>query len=69
MTAATATRNDVTFTDTTTLDGAITADLRRNHHYRIVQVIPYGTEVPPIGLGTFVIWQYEPAAAASAPGP
>jgi hypothetical protein len=35
------------FTDTTALDRAITADLRRNHHYRIVQVIPYGTEVPP----------------------
>jgi hypothetical protein len=48
------------FTDTTTLDRQITADLRRNHHYRIVQVIPYGTEVPPIGLGTYVIWQYQP---------
>ena len=35
------------FTDITALDRAITADLRRNHHYRIVQVIPYGTEVPP----------------------
>jgi len=35
------------FTDTATLDRDIAADLRRNHHYRIVQVIPYGTEVPP----------------------
>jgi hypothetical protein len=48
------------FTDTTAVDRAITADLRRNHHYRIVQVIPYGTEVPPIGLGTYVVWQYQP---------
>ena len=48
------------FTDTTALDRAITADLRRNHHYRIVRVIPCGTEVPPIGLGTYVIWQYQP---------
>lgn len=59
----------LTFTDTTALDRQITADLRRNHRYRIVQVIPYGTEVPPIGLGTYVVWQYEPSAAASAPGP
>jgi hypothetical protein len=48
------------YTDTTALDRAITADLRRNHRYRIIQVIPYGTEVPPIGLGTYVIWQYQP---------
>jgi len=35
------------FTDTTALDHAITADPRRNHHYRIVQVIPHGAEAPP----------------------
>jgi hypothetical protein len=34
------------FTGTTALDRAITADPRRSHHYRIVEVIPYGTEAP-----------------------
>jgi len=47
------------YTDTTGLDGQITADLRRNHHYHIIQVVPYGIEIPPIGLGTYVIWQYQ----------
>jgi hypothetical protein len=47
------------YTDTTSLDRQITADLRRNHHYHIIQVVPYGTEIPPIGLGTYVIWQYQ----------
>jgi hypothetical protein len=50
------------FTDTTSLDRRITADLRRNHHYRIIDVVPYGTEVVPYGLGTYVIWQYQPHA-------
>ncbi len=48
------------FADTTALDHRIAADLRRNHNYHITQVIPYGTEVPPLGQGTYVIWQYEP---------
>ncbi len=48
------------FADTTALDHRIAADLRRNHHYHIIQVIPYGIEVAPIGFGTYVIWQYEP---------
>ena len=47
------------YTDTTSLDGQITADLRRNHHYHIIQVVPYGIEIPPIGLGTYVIWQHQ----------
>jgi hypothetical protein len=46
--------------DTTTLDRQITADLRRSHHYKIIAVVPYGIEVPPIGEGTYVIWRYEP---------
>lgn len=41
------------FADTTSLDHRIAADLRHNHHYRIVDVVPYGT-------GTYVIWRYEP---------
>jgi hypothetical protein len=42
------------FADTTPLDHTITADLRRTHRYRIIQVIPYGPH------GTYVIWQHEP---------
>ena len=48
------------FTDTTGLDQQIVADLRRNPHYRKIQVVPYGIEIPPIGQGTYVIWRYEP---------
>jgi hypothetical protein len=47
------------YTDTTGLDRQIAADLRRNHHYHIIQVVPYGIEIPPIGQGTYVIWQYQ----------
>ncbi|HBW17998.1 MAG TPA: hypothetical protein DEH11_02750, partial [Actinobacteria bacterium] len=47
------------FTDTTSLDHRIAADLRRNRHYRIIQIVPYGIEIPPIGQGTYVIWRYE----------
>ena len=48
------------YADTTTLDHQITADLRNSHHYRIIAVVPYGIEVPPIGKGTYIIWRYEP---------
>jgi hypothetical protein len=48
------------FADTTALDHRIAADLRRNRHYHIIQVVPYGIEVPPLGQGTYVIWRYEP---------
>jgi hypothetical protein len=48
------------FEDTTSLDQSIAADIRRNHHYRVIQVVPYGIEIPPIGQGSYVIWQYEP---------
>jgi Dolichyl-phosphate-mannose-protein mannosyltransferase len=47
------------FADTTSLDLAIRADLRR-YHYKVLQVIPYGIEVPPLGQGTYVIYRYEP---------
>jgi hypothetical protein len=47
------------FTDTTGLDRQIAADLRRNRHYRVIQVVPYGMEIPPIGEGSYVIWQYQ----------
>ena len=48
------------YADTTTLDLQITKDLKDNHHYHQIAVVPYGTEVPPIGQGTYVIWRYEP---------
>ncbi len=47
------------FADTTSLDQRIKADLRQNHHYHIVSVIPFGIEVPPLGIGTYVVWRYE----------
>jgi hypothetical protein len=46
--------------DTSALDLRIDADLRR-WHYQVIQVVPYGIEVPPIGKGTYVIWQYKPS--------
>jgi len=46
------------FADTTALDHTIKNDLSRNRHYCIVQVVPYGVEVPPIGQGTYVIWKH-----------
>lgn len=48
------------FIDTTSLDRSIAADIHRNHHYRLIQVVPYGIEIPPIGQGSYEIWQYEP---------
>ncbi len=42
------------FADTTPLDKSISADLRRSHHYKIIDVVPYGPE-----HGTYVIWRYE----------
>ena len=47
------------FIDTTPLDRSIAADIHRNHHYHLIQVVPYGIEIPPIGQGSYVIWQYE----------
>jgi hypothetical protein len=48
------------FTDTTALDHGLATELHRNPGYRTVSVVPYGTEVRPVGLGTYVIWKYEP---------
>ena len=50
------------YADTTALDHQITADLRKSHHYKPIAVVPYGTEIPPIGQGTYVIWRYEPSS-------
>ena len=48
------------FTDTTALDHDIAADIHHNHHYHYSQVIPYGMELPPIGNGSYIVWQYKP---------
>jgi hypothetical protein len=48
------------FTDTPALDHAIAAQLHHDPRYHITEVVPYGTEIKPYGLGTYVIWQYQP---------
>jgi hypothetical protein len=47
------------FADTTSLDKTIAADIHRNHHYRPVQVVPYGAGPSGPAPGEYVIWQYE----------
>ncbi len=49
------------FTDTTALDHGLATELHHNPDYHTIDVIPYGTEVKPVGQGTYVIWKYEPA--------
>jgi hypothetical protein len=48
------------FTDTTAMDHGLATLLHRNPNYHTIAVVPYGTEVKPIGQGTYVIWKYEP---------
>ena len=49
------------FTDTTAMDHGLATLLHRNPNYHEIDVVPYGIEVKPIGLGTYVIWKYEPS--------
>ena len=39
------------FADTTALDHIIEADLKANHHYHVLYVVPYGPD-------PYVVWQY-----------
>jgi hypothetical protein len=48
------------FADTTALDHRLADQLHRDPRYRTIAVVPYGTEVPPTGQGTYVIWRSEP---------
>jgi hypothetical protein len=48
------------FADTPPLDHQIASQLHRDPHYRTIAVVPYGTEIPPIGKGTYIIYRYEP---------
>jgi len=50
------------FSDTTSLDQSIAADIHRNHHYRPIEVVPYGPGPAGPAPGTYVIWRYEPRA-------
>jgi hypothetical protein len=49
------------FTDTTALDHGLATELHRNPNYHTIAVVPYGIEVKPVGVGTYVIWKYEPS--------
>ena len=33
--------------------------------YHVVQVVPYGMEIPPVGQGSYVIWQYQASTKQS----
>jgi len=48
------------FADTTSLDHSLAADLRRNHHYHVIEIVPYGAGPAGPALGEYVIWRYEP---------
>ena len=47
------------FADTTGLDKVIAADIKKNKHYKVIDVVPYG--VGPAGStpGTYIIWRKE----------
>ncbi len=46
------------FADTTALDHSIAADIKRNPHYRRIQIVPYSLDGST--QGEYEIWQYEP---------
>jgi Dolichyl-phosphate-mannose-protein mannosyltransferase len=48
------------FADTTSLDRSLAADLRRNHRYQVIEVVPYGAGPAGPAPGEYVIWRYEP---------
>jgi hypothetical protein len=48
------------FSDTTSLDHSIAADIRRNHHYHLIEIVPYGPGPAGPAPGTYLIWRYEP---------
>jgi hypothetical protein len=48
------------FADTAALDHRLADQLHHDPRYHTMAVVPYGTEVAPLGQGTYVIWRYEP---------
>jgi 4-amino-4-deoxy-L-arabinose transferase-like glycosyltransferase len=47
------------FADTTSLDHTLAADLKRNPHYDVTELVQYGPGPPGPVLGKYVIWQYK----------
>lgn len=47
------------FSDTVSLDKSIAADIHLNHHYKPIEVIPYGAGPDGPAVGEYVIWQCE----------
>jgi hypothetical protein len=50
----------INFSDTTSLDHSIAADIHQNPDYQPVEVIPFGTGPRGPTPGTYVIWRYVP---------
>jgi 4-amino-4-deoxy-L-arabinose transferase-like glycosyltransferase len=50
----------INFSDTTSLDHSIAADIHRNRDYQPVEVIPFGIGPRGPAPGTYVIWRYVP---------
>ena len=48
------------FVDTAALDQTLAQDIRLNHRYRLIEVVPYGESGGK--PGTYIIWRYEPAS-------
>ena len=48
------------FADTTGLDKMIAADVKKNKHYKVIEVVPYGVSMDGSTPGTYIIWRYEP---------
>ena len=48
------------FSDTTSLDHSIAAYIRRNHHYHLIEIVPYGPGPAGPAPGTYLICRYEP---------
>ena len=48
------------FVDTAVLDQTLAKDIRANHRYRLIEVVPYGESGGK--PGTYIIWRYEPAS-------
>ena len=48
------------FVDTAALDQTLAKDIRANHRYHLIDVVPYGQFGGK--PGTYIIWRYEPAS-------
>jgi hypothetical protein len=48
------------FVDTAALDQTLAKDIRANHHYHLIDVVPYGESGGK--PGTYIIWRYEAAS-------